>query len=171
LNNDFFTTGAGEDHSFASEEKIIKMILKHCGAEGIYRELLRECKEETETEGMSLSWFVNKYQSFPVWLGTRKVEWQRDVFGNLLKRFTHTPCFKAWSEVSDCKPEDYSRSVGCVFTWPQFGICCLHQYSPSIQSPDNGLWITRKLPSFEEKFIIEPLTQLVKTIDWTFPTR
>jgi 8-oxo-dGTP pyrophosphatase MutT (NUDIX family) len=168
--NDFFFRPESDDsHSFTSEEKIVKAILKAADASQYFKTLLAECREETGVNAVNLSWFVTRYPSFPIWLSTRKVQWQRDVFGHLLKRFTNTPCFKAWEEVDEAKPEEDSRSAGCVFTWPSFGVCCIHQYSPSYLASADGIWITRKLPSFEERFVIEPLSQLLKTLSWQFP--
>jgi hypothetical protein len=168
--NEFFSKDTSDgSHSFVSEEKVVKDILKAANASGLFKSILAECKEETGLNTVTLGWFINRYPGFPVWLGIRKVEWQRDVFGALLKRFTLTPCFKAWEEINDSKPEGDDRSSGCVFTWPSFGVCCIHQYSPSYLENTDGFWITRKLPSFEERFIIEPLSQLLKTINWTMP--
>ena len=168
--NDFFSVEPSDgSHSIESEGRIIKAILKEAGALDRYKELAREYRAETDTKEPNLAWFAGKYTSFPVWLGTRKVEWQRDVFGSLIKRFTLTPCYKAWEEVNDSKPDYDERSVGCVFTWPAFGVCCIHQYAPSYISNSDGILISRKLPSFDERFIIEPLTQLLKNIGWKMP--
>jgi hypothetical protein len=156
-------------HAFESEEKIVKAILKSADVSGMFKTIKAECCQDTGLDNISLSWFVNRYTTFPIWLGTRKVEWQRDVFGTLIKKFTTTPCYKAWDEVNDSKPEEDERGAGCVFTWPAFGVCCIHQYSPSSITDADGIWITRKMPSFEEKFVIEPLNQLLKTISWKFP--
>lgn len=160
---------SSEGHSFATEEKIVKAILKQANASEAYKSILSECRKDTGVNNINLSWFLNRYQSFPLWLGTRRVEWQRDTFGTLLKRFTHTPCYKAWEEVNDTKAEDDCRTTACVFTWPSFGICCIHQHTPSQLADSDGIWITRKLPSFEEKFIIEPFSQLLKALSWNFP--
>lgn len=156
-------------HAFESEEKVVKAILKSADVSGLFKAIKSECCQDTGLDNISLSWFVNRYTTFPIWLGTRKVEWQRDVFGTLIKRFTTTPCYKAWDEVNDSKPEEDERGAGCVFTWPAFGVCCIHQYSPSSITDADGIWITRKMPSFEEKFVIEPLNQLLRTISWKFP--
>jgi hypothetical protein len=169
MTDDFFRAETDDSHAFTSEEKIVKAILKAADASQTFKGMLAECREDTGVNAVNLSWFVNRYPSFPIWLGTRRVEWQRDVFGALLKRFTMTPCYKAWEEVHDSKPEDEERSTGCVFTWPSFGICCIHQYTPSYLANADGIWITRKLPSFEERFIIEPLSQLLKTLSWQLP--
>ena len=169
MTDDFFRAETDDSHAFTSEEKIVKAILKAADASQTFKGMLAECREDTGVNAINLSWFVNRYPSFPIWLGTRRVEWQRDVFGALLKRFTMTPCYKAWEEVNDSKPEDEERSTGCVFTWPSFGICCIHQYTPSYLANSDGIWITRKLPSFEERFIIEPLSQLLKTLSWQLP--
>lgn len=169
MTDDFFRAETGDSHAFTSEEKIVKAILKAADASQTFKSILAECREDTGVNAVNLSWFVNRYPSFPIWLGTRRVEWQRDVFGTLLKRFTMTPCYKAWEEVHDSKPEDEERSTGCVFTWPSFGICCIHQYTPSYLANADGIWITRKMPSSEERFIIEPLSQLLKTLSWQLP--
>ena len=167
--DDFFRATNDDSHSFVSEEKIIKQILKSAGSPGVFRHLLEQCKEDTGQNNITLSWFIDRYPSFPIWLGVRKVEFQRDVFGGLLKKFTLTPCFKAWEEVNDSKPEDDERITGCIFTWPQFGVCCIHQYSQSYLSPSEGIWISRKMPSFEERFVIEPFNQLLSVINWQVP--
>jgi hypothetical protein len=169
MTDDFFRAETDDSHAFTSEEKIVKAILKAADASQTFKGMLAECREDTGVNAVNLSWFVNRYPSFPIWLGTRRVEWQRDVFGTLLKRFTMTPCYKAWEEVHDSKPEDEERSTGCVFTWPSFGICCIHQYTPSYLANADGIWITRKMPSSEERFIIEPLSQLLKTLSWQLP--
>ena len=169
MSNFFDAESRDPSHSFISEEKVVKAILRQSESSAAYKAVLSECQEQTGLDQISLSWFVNRYPGFPVWLGIRRVLWQRDVFAGLLKKFTKTPCFNAWSEVADCKPEEDDRSVGCVFTWPQFGVCCIHQYRESSHASKDGIWISRKLPSFEEKFVIEPLYQLLKTIDWVLP--
>ena len=172
LLNEFFNVEHSDDsHSFVAEDKIVKDILKSANASDKYKLLLNECKEQTDSgsDGINLLWFVNRFPSFPIWLGVRKVEFQRDTFGTLHKRFTKTPCFQAWEEVRDTLPENDIRSAGCVFTWPQFGVCCIHQYYPSCIADTDGLWIIKKLPSFEDPFIIEPLNQLLKTVNWNYP--
>jgi hypothetical protein len=168
--DDFFNRAYDDDsHTFTSEDKIVKAILKQAGEATAYRAILAECKSQTGLDQITLSWFVNRYLSFPIWLGTRKVEWQRDVFGTILKKFTTTPCYKAWDEVNDSKPEGDDRPTGCVFTWPQFGVCVVHQYSSSALTDGEGMWITRKMASFDQRFVIEPLNQLLSFIDWKLP--
>jgi hypothetical protein len=167
---DFFNRDTADDsHSFTSEDKIVKAILKQAGESTAYKAIQAECRSQTGLDKITLSWFVNRYMSFPVWLGTRKVEWQRDVFGTLLKKFTLTPCYKAWEEIDTSKPDEDDRPAGCVFTWPQFGVCVIHQYASSALSAGDGMWITRKMASFEERFVIEPLGQLLSFIDWKLP--
>jgi len=170
--NEFFNVRDTDDsHSFVSEDKVVKDILKSANAISNYKNLLAECKEQADydVDGISLLWFVNRFPSFPIWLGIRRVEFQRDTFGTMHKRFTKTPCFQAWEEIKDTLPEQDGRSPGCVFTWPQFGVCCIHQYSPSYLASSDGFWIVKKLPSFEERFIIEPFNQLLGTISWNYP--
>lgn len=166
---DFFNAPADDSHSFVSEENVVKAILKQGNASAVFKTLLKECEEDTGIKHINLSWFLNKYQAFPIWLGIRKVEFQRDVFGELHKKFTKTPCFKAWEEVNESKPEGEERGSGCVFTWPRFGVCCIHQYSSTYLADSDGIWIAKKLPSFDDRFVIEPLNQLISAIDWQFP--
>jgi hypothetical protein len=167
--DDFFDSVPDQSHSFRSEEKIIKEILKKADKPDAFKPLTFERKRTDDIYELNLSWFVNRYPSFPIWLGYRKVAFQRDTFGNMHKRFTQTPCYKAWEEVLETKPESDSRGVGCVFMWPKFGVCCIHQYSPSFINSGDGFMLVKKLPSIEERFIIEPLSQLLDKLDWKLP--
>lgn len=167
--DDFFDSVPDTSHSFRSEEKVIKEILKNSSKPDLFKKLTYQRNREDGTYNLNLSWFVNRFTSFPIWLGYRRVAFQRDVFGNMYKRFTTTPCYKAWEEVLETKPEGESRSVGCVFLWPKFGVCCIHQYSSSLAESDENFMIVKKLPSFDDSFIIEPFNQLLKKIDWKAP--
>jgi hypothetical protein len=159
----FFDRETGQSN-FVSDEKVIKAILKQASASDMFKALTVEAKQSTEARALSLPFFLNRYPSFPIWLGIRSVPWQRDVFGSLYKRFTAIPCYVAWESVEETKHEDDGRPVGCVFTWPGFGVCCIHQYTPSILNDKEGFWISRTIK--KGRFIIEPLSQLLATIDW-----
>lgn len=167
--DEVLNVGKASDESFDTDETVIKTILKHSVGAPSYGMLVSMCKSETGSKP-SLLWFVTKFQSFPIFIGRRKVQYQRDIFGELKNRFTKTPCFEGWVEIDSLKPEYDSRVTGCVFTWPRFGVCCIHRMPTLDDKTPNGFWIKKRLSKEEMPFVIEPFTQLLETISWEFPS-
>jgi hypothetical protein len=156
----------GSDHDLASEEVVVRAVRRRFQGLSSLKDMQAECRGATGQNKLTLAWFLCRYPSFPLWLGVRKVQWQRDVFGGLDKHFTKTPCYLAYDDVLESRPEGDDRSGAVVFTWPHFGVVVLHQYDAHTAVGREGLWIVRALPSLGPPFVIEPFGQLLDRLDW-----
>lgn len=168
-----FFQGAARDREdtgpAATEEKVVKAILKRAGALPRLDAIKESCLDRTGNARISLQWFQLEYPSFPVWLGARSVPWVRDLWGDLRDRFTKTDLFKGWEAVGESQPPGDDRPVGLVFTWPQFAECVLHNHwrggdIGAERVP--GLRILITLKSLGEPLVIEPLAQYLDTLGW-----
>lgn len=141
-------------HQVSTEDTVVRKLLAVGG--GINAATLsRDCFSDTGSRSMTLAWFCSRNPRFPYWLGYRKVKYQRDALGDFTKRFSRTPCYRAWEEIEQDKQDD--RPAGCVFGWPKFGYCIIRRIRTFPTPIDNGLWIVKRTK--QGIFLIETVKQ------------
>lgn len=150
-------------HQADTENTAVRRLLQQAGGHSLAAEVCREYRDEHQSKSVPLSWFCNRYEKFPYWLGYRKVSHQRDALLLCKTRLTRTPCYKAWQEIDQDNPSD--RPTACIFGWPRFGTCVIRsvRHLPDIE--DDGFWMICRLKKQKMVFLIEPFKQFCEKMD------
>jgi len=170
----------GIDSETNSSESAVRVLLKRFPSIGTMPELKAAHKAQTSSNRVTLSWFSDEFQSFPVKMAYKKVPWVRDMWDGLYNRFKKTDLYFSWKEEeSNWKTaDDYmTRPLAVVFLWPKWKLCCMHNceskkfggswYSITASSKSkDSLKIVRTLDN-GESFVIEPFDQFLESINWS----
>lgn len=167
--HDFFKHRDQQGHETSTESILVRRLVSKFGASGAA--VLRQARTAINSLP-TLAWFCASYPTFPVFLGYRKVRWQHKVLPELRKRFTRTPCYKAWEEILDTRPDVDERRVACVFRWPKLGACVISEVDHAQTPILNEFTILKSVGRSDKRFTlfaIEPLNQFIERLEWTWP--
>lgn len=164
-----------------SPEAPIKVLLNRYPFLGTMSALKAAHRSSLGTTRVSLSWFSDEYDSFPIRMAYRKVPWVRDMWDGLYNGFRKSELYTSWKEEEELYKRksidgDMDKPMAVVFQWPKWKLCCMHNceskkfggswYSVAASKDEDCLKIYRSLKG-GESFVIEPFEQLLDSITWS----
>lgn len=164
-----------------SPEAPIKVLLNRYPFLGTMSALKAAHRSSLGTTRVSLSWFSDEYDSFPIRMAYRKVPWVRDMWDGLYNGFRKSELYTSWKEEEELYKRksidgDMNKPMAVVFQWPKWKLCCMHNceskkfggswYSVAASKDEDCLKIYRSLKG-GESFVIEPFEQLLDSITWS----
>ena len=164
-----------------SPEAPIKVLLNRYPFLGTMSAIKAAHRSSLGTTRVSLSWFSDEYDSFPIRMAYRKVPWVRDMWDGLYNGFRKSELYTSWKEEEELYKRksidgDMDKPMAVVFQWPKWKLCCMHNceskkfggswYSVAASKDEDCLKIYRSLKG-GESFVIEPFEQLLYSITWS----
>ena len=154
-----------------SIERALRMVIKKFPDVGSFPHISSLCKRQTGKDRVTLSWFSEEFNSFPLNLTYQSIPWIRDMWSGLYGGFKKTDLYISWQKEKNSFETKSNhgmewRPLCLVFEWPKWGICCMHNKEVDNSESKDFIRIHRTLDN-GEKFIIEPFGQLLDGISWS----
>lgn len=156
------------------EHAVVAQILARCGLGQSTAAWVREEKFRLGTEGLSLAWFNEKFEDFPLHLGAQKIEWaHKTTLADFFKRFTKTRIFEAYKQfLITADLDDREARLGFVFEMPKLGRMILHNLPRDVdtlgEDVDHGVRLVYPNGRPVVVYVIEEFSKLLDVLTHTW---
>lgn len=150
-------------HTDDSEWAFIRKLMKAAGCVTAHeKHVLDRFRSDCPSQRWpNLPW-LRGVIDLPVVFGRRQVPFQIEALIDIAKRFTKTPCYRAWLEVTREADQDgfSGMSTAVAFRWPQWGDMVIHDLSDDL--PTAGTFLVHYHAGV--RFAIEPVAGFLERL-------